>query len=637
MGTDILVSRGAIRCLATTTFEENVRGLRACITKCCAESYLSRKGDQLQIRTYQLPASILSKTALEHDEADAQLIDTTRGIEGQADDRAARILDSAIEAHARVLSCETTAEVPIAPILEALRDLEDYLAFGHIVSRAKSQAYEHITAGIVEEINAAYGTELSRKTSLLLAQAICLQLLPPASLSKWKNEHASDLSNMRMTVESKHRFAASVSARLAEELEGILGVTADDLTRLLLLSHVCLTQRPTSLRSSLGIILSHGYSTATSIADAANRILNAHIFEAIDMTYDQQLKDVVGPLQQLIDRFSCAEEVVILVDMGSLREIHKSLSSVSNMTLGIINNASTGLALEVGAGLMAGRSAEDILAGAADACRCSYSIIERSNRQAAIVFCAEGGVDAAEKIKALVSQSFEQQPEARLIACDYRKLLNNGPDDTVFGKYDVRAIIGADNPRVAGVAFIALEDLISGEGASQVDRALTGILDMSQLASLHQNLVKNMTLRNVVESITILNPNTLFCEIERAVAQLQDLTGDAIDGRTTIGLYVHLCCLVERLVTRSPIETYADEERFSNEHADFIEAFRRSFAGISTHYRVEVPVTEIAYAYDYISSRHAPRKRVNSEGGPEAQEARAEEETSKGSQAHEDE
>ena len=60
--------------------------------------------------------------------------------------------------------------------------------------------------------------------------------------------------------------------------------------------------------------------------------------------------------------------------------------------------------------------------------------------------------------------------------------------------------------------------------------------------------------------------------------------------------YVHLCCLVERLVTRSPIENYADEQRFANEHNDFVEAFRTSFSDISAHYHVEVPVAEIAYA-----------------------------------------
>lgn len=59
IGRDILISRGAFRALAGTNFEENVRGLRDCITNCCAEAYLDTKGDSLEIRTYQLPPQSL--------------------------------------------------------------------------------------------------------------------------------------------------------------------------------------------------------------------------------------------------------------------------------------------------------------------------------------------------------------------------------------------------------------------------------------------------------------------------------------------------------------------------------------------------------------------------------------------------
>ena len=41
---------------------------------------------------------------------------------------------------------------------------------------------------------------------------------------------------------------------------------------------------------------------------------------------------------------------------------------------------------------------------------------------------------------------------------------------------------------------------------------------------------------------------------------------------------------------------------------DFIESFRQSFSSISTRYRVEVPVSEIAYVFDYISVSASPAR-----------------------------
>ena len=45
-----------------------------------------------------------------------------------------------------------------------------------------------------------------------------------------------------------------------------------------------------------------------------------------------------------------------------------------------------------------------------------------------------------------------------------------------------------------------------------------------------------------------------------------------------------------------------------------------SFSDISAHYHVEVPVTEIAYAYDYINSRHAPRRQATLNDGSAARQ-----------------
>ena len=66
------------------------------------------------------------------------------------------------------------------------------------------------------------------------------------------------------------------------------------------------------------------------------------------------------------------------------------------------------------------------------------------------------------------------------------------------------------------------------------------------------------------------------------------------------GFMIHLCCLVERLVTKTPIDNYQDLEEFEQKHADFIRQVRDSFQDISRHYRVALPVSEIAYIYDYM-------------------------------------
>ena len=188
----------------------------------------------------------------------------------------------------------------------------------------------------------------------------------------------------------------------------------------------------------------------------------------------------------------------------------------------------------------------------------------------------------------------------QLVTGDYADLARNGADSLLLSRYDVRAIVGTVDPGIEGVPFVPLDELLFEGSSEQIDRALAADLGREGIRELHANLLKNLTLSNVIESITILNPEALFAEVDRAIRRLEEHSAEKITARMTTGLYVHLCCLVERLVTRTPIECYPDEEAFVREHAEFVAQFRESFADICRRYRVEVPVSEIAYVYTYI-------------------------------------
>ena len=53
-------------------------------------------------------------------------------------------------------------------------------------------------------------------------------------------------------------------------------------------------------------------------------------------------------------------------------------------------------------------------------------------------------------------------------------------------------------------------------------------------------------------------------------------------------------------MTKTSIENYQDLEGFQKKHGDFIGWVQECFQDISNHYKVDLPVSEIAYIYDYI-------------------------------------
>ena len=360
IGSDVKISRGAYRCLVNADFSDNIAGLRACVTNCCAKAFLNREGDYVVVRPYLLPSGLLSSAQIDQQPDDGVLIDASLDA-AESTGPVEQALDALCSLDERFCAGELSVSELVSQAVSAVRGVEDHLIFDHGVASSRSRAFERVVGAVLADAGSSYGIELSRKVAFLLAQEICLQLWPGIGLAKRKSACAEQISHLLGAVTSELPFASSVSDQVAADVEGALGISLDHFTKTLLTLCVASESRDAKALRTLCVILSHGYSTATSIADAANRMLGMHVYEAVDMPYDQQLKDIVGPLQRLVDRHSYCTGVVFLVDMGSLEEAYKALENVTDSTIGVVNNVSTGLALEIGVGLLGGKSIAEVL------------------------------------------------------------------------------------------------------------------------------------------------------------------------------------------------------------------------------------------------------------------------------------
>lgn len=201
----------------------------------------------------------------------------------------------------------------------------------------------------------------------------------------------------------------------------------------------------------------------------------------------------------------------------------------------------------------------------------------------------------------LFSGSLPRPIETAVIAYDYYRLIQSREEDELFGRYDVKLLIGAMDPGFEGIPFLAIGDMITAEGLGRIDAALSGGLDAAELDAFNKNLLKDFSLLNVVKHLTILNPEKLMGYVQEAVTRLRGITGKRFSNRVTIALYIHISCLIERLITRTPIEQYPETEGFLREKERFVAQVKEAFHFLTSHYAVEIPVSEIAYIYQLVA------------------------------------
>lgn len=594
---DVSISRGALRALVAADFDENIDGLKSCIATCCASAYLNRIDERMVIRSYNLPLHLLGATKPEVD--DDQLVSGTKPVSPSHTRRILGFFQRLVELYQAYESNELEQDELVHGALETMHDYEDYLSFDGQGASARVAAYEQVLNPIIESLNSTYGIEFNRKRTRVLAQSLSVQLWGGAKLVRWYKVRHDLLMRMAETLRADSSMVGAIFDQIGSGVRSALGVELSDAVAVMLLLEVTeLLAETSEARDAFGIVLCHGYATATSMADAANKMLHRHVFEAIDMTYDQQVSDVAVPLSRMLERYSFARTVAILVDMGSLSQVTDVVAGIPNGKIYVVSNVSTGLALEIGGALVSHGSIDEVMSMARDTCAPTYRVIDEPRAEEAIAFSSEAGDAAAQKLRDLVRDSLPEDLPMGLVACDYHELSRMGDHAPIFSAYRVRALVGTMDPGIVSVPFVALEDILCAGSSEALDNALRTSLGPEGIAAFHRKLLRNVTLKNVLESITILNPEMLYLEADRAIQKLSTLRGKPIDSRRQIGLYVHLCGLIERLVTKNFVDAYpGDLERFQGESADFIAWFRQSFDDMCRRYRVEIPLSEVAYVF----------------------------------------
>ena len=157
------------------------------------------------------------------------------------------------------------------------------------------------------------------------------------------------------------------------------------------------------------------------------------------------------------------------------------------------------------------------------------------------------------------------------------------------------------NPNIKDLNYLAIEDLIIGNGYDKLEVYFKDYLNHEQLALFEKNVLKNFSLSNVMNNITILNPNKLLEQVSSSLDELQRLMNKQFKNHTCFGLYVHICCLIERLLTKQPITSY-DSDDFALNHEQFITVLKTAMKDVEEFYNVSIPNEEIEYIYEYIKN-----------------------------------
>ncbi|MGM0123962.1 sigma-54 dependent transcriptional regulator, gfr operon transcriptional activator [Enterococcus sp. AZ194] len=355
----------------------------------------------------------------------------------------------------------------------------------------------------------------------------------------------------------------------------------------------------TKQASMRGVILSHGFSTASSIADVVNRFLDANIFESFDMPFDVPVEKVEEKMIKFVSLNDCKDGLVVLVDMGSLLKLGEKLVEYTNGPVLVMNNVTTPLALYVGEMIKKEVDIELIGGKVAEMLHPQFNVnYPTDEKEPMILTVSQSGLDGAEQIKSFLDSSKPAGCNFAVESVELSYLKKYGQNNSIFKQYEVKGIIGTTNPHLDQINYLSLESLISGN-QEEIASQIFDFISMEERKQLNDALVKNLSIDRLVSAITILDVKRVTEYIDQFIQELESLFEIELTSGQKAVLYVHIAGVVERIIRNmDTLEYSVPEQNLTRKKA--VSEMGNLMKTIEQAYNILVPEAELQYLYDIV-------------------------------------
>lgn len=601
LGCHIAISSNVYRIFMKYPFEGNLKELKSCIKVICANAFLQAdKPKELEIKSYHLPGELISSAEPEEEAGgDFGKIQVSNLAIQEEDNYLLPFLKRILNVYDEYRKNEISEKDLMRKGNEWLNEFYDFIVYEKKYSNAKITALTEVTGKVLAKVSKKHEIFLPTNCEFVLARLLYVMTGDNTSLIKWLRKKEEPIREFLLLLGEEYPAEAFMAKEMKRLLEEVLDVELEDINLIFLILNIKFYNRKSAGISYTGIVAAHGYSTASSIADAVNKLLGKRVLEAFDMPLATDVNEIILKIKEGLSEGRFTDNLILLVDMGTLEELGTIISECSSAHIGVINNISTKTALSVGEGILNGEKTEDILRRACEEAKIEYRLYDNAQRDAAILFTSESGTPMTNRVLQIFKDSFPKKMRVKLIAVDCSGGLHMEME-ALCARYEILFISGTMDPQLPDIPYISLEDIITSESMEDMNRLLKRYMSWEELKTFDEKLVQNFTLQNVLQYLTILDADKLLGYIKIAVDQLQDRMDCHFSVKTIIGIYIHICCLMERLVTKTPITDYENLENFMREQPEFIHLLTESFRELTSQYNVELPISEIAYLHDYV-------------------------------------
>lgn len=395
------------------------------------------------------------------------------------------------------------------------------------------------------------------------------------------------LNNIRINMPKEFKVAVTIIQVIEKTFN--IQVPLDEIGYItLFLGKDILSMNNINTKENVKIILCmHGDTTATSMSQFVNELVEANVVEPIDMPLSMSSNEAYEKIEGIVKKMKSYTGVLIMADMGSLTTFDNKLKEIVNVDVKTIEMVSTPMVLEAAQKVMMGVDLNQLVSLVTDVNpyigKKVISSTDLKEDKNLIIICHYAEERSYGKVKSTICKNVNfdntKTEIIHMISMDQDEFIRTMTN--LKEHRNIIAIISSSNPRIKDITYISYDEIMTEKGMEKLRKIIRiENLYMEISISLKDQLI-NVDSKKLMKDLRVFINNVgNKLKVERT-------------PELVVGWILHLCFMVDQILSGKRNKVLKNKDKVMKKYSKEYKIIKNEIGFIEEKYNIHVSNDEV--------------------------------------------
>ncbi|MGH4051418.1 MAG: sigma-54-dependent transcriptional regulator [Clostridium sp.] len=324
------------------------------------------------------------------------------------------------------------------------------------------------------------------------------------------------------------------------------------------------------------IVAMHGNSTATSMVEVSNQLLDTNFAIPFDMPLSMKPETALHEIEELIIENHEGVGVILLVDMGSLKFFDKIIANNTGIEVKAVDMTTTAMVIEATRKAIMNQEIDEIVKSIDLESRFLGNFLGESVKlkKDVIITACSTGQGTAQKLKDIIYSKFDKDKHEviNLSIKDKEEFIRTV--ENIKKESNIVAIISAFNLKIKGIKYICLSDFFKDFMGEDFEEYISDEKSIEDIKTVYTDYLE------IEDGDYIVNS---FIEIVSTMKYTFDIY---MDSEKLNGVLMHFGCLVQRLINKEDTPKCKNIKTILSRNGDVFSQLKLGLANLEKRLKI---------------------------------------------------